>query len=199
LLPFHIVFQVPTLLEIRLKKGDGSPLFFTFSSIVYRLTLLPGSHKKRCSSMRGRIQLTVLIVLAVATAPLYAAEVYEWKDAQGVDHMSDTPPPTDAGVELVRVNGNTVNTFDMGAAGEPAPVSQTGAPVSAPPQVPRSEEDCAQIHGRACDWDNDWSGYAYANCNRVGDGYCDDDAHLRAFYDPRVQAERMNGTERAHR
>lgn len=42
-----------------------------------------------------RIDSVVLLALLAATAasPLVAGEVYSWKDARGVTHYSQTPPP----------------------------------------------------------------------------------------------------------
>ena len=33
------------------------------------------------------------LALLIAAAPLAASEVYSWKDARGVTHYSQTPPP----------------------------------------------------------------------------------------------------------
>jgi hypothetical protein len=145
-----------------------------------------------------RLSNVLLFGLAVAAAPLvHATEVYEWRDADGVEHMSDTPPPADQeGVVLVRVNGNEVNTFHDDPVADATEESKPTVDTKAA-RVPRDEEECAQIHGRACDWNEHWRRYAEAGCARVGDGYCHDDAHLRAYYDPRVHAERRR-VHRAH-
>jgi hypothetical protein len=34
-----------------------------------------------------------LLLLAVACAPVLAGTIYQWKDAKGVTHYSDSPPP----------------------------------------------------------------------------------------------------------
>lgn len=132
----------------------------------------------------------ILIACSLLFTPAYAADVYEWVDAQGVEHLSDTPPPTDQdGVRLIKVNGQDINVFhdDVAestvAASVPAPQSRPQ-----PTRVPQDEDECAGIYGEPCDWDNQWVQYAVANCQRVQDPNCNDDAHLRAHYDPRVQA-----------
>ncbi|WP_412159617.1 DUF4124 domain-containing protein, partial [Pantoea sp. SIMBA_079] len=40
-----------------------------------------------------RLPCLVVALLAVAALPLAASEVYSWKDARGVTHYSQTPPP----------------------------------------------------------------------------------------------------------
>lgn len=136
----------------------------------------------------------VMVSLCLLAPLLQAAEVYEWRDAEGEVHMSDTPPPPDQpGTRLLRVNGNDVNTFSLpqgaDSTGSRMSDAATNEPAAASPaSIPLTEEDCAEIHGRACTWDEDWSGYAQANCARVGDPNCDDARHVRAFYDPRTQS-----------
>jgi uncharacterized protein DUF4124 len=34
-----------------------------------------------------------LVLIVAACAPAFAQKVYQWKDAQGVTHYSDSPPP----------------------------------------------------------------------------------------------------------
>ena len=114
-----------------------------------------------------------------------AAEVYEWRDADGVEHMSDTPPPADQpGVVMLRIDGKDVNTVDLNAGGALDAAAALPAATAAPAQ-PVHEADCAEIHGRPCSWENEWRDYAVAACNRHGAGDCDDDRHLRREYDPR--------------
>jgi hypothetical protein len=132
----------------------------------------------------------LLLCIAVAAPLVHATEVYEWRDADGVEHMSDTPPPADQqGVVLLRVNGNEVNTFHDDPVADATEESKPTIDTT-PARVPRDEEDCAEIHGRACNWDEHWRVYAAAQCARVRDGYCHDDAYLQTHYDPRVHAVR---------
>ena len=39
------------------------------------------------------IRTLALLLLASACAPAFAQKVYQWKDARGVTHYSDSPPP----------------------------------------------------------------------------------------------------------
>ena len=39
------------------------------------------------------IRACALLLLASACAPAFAGKIYQWKDAKGVTHYSDSPPP----------------------------------------------------------------------------------------------------------
>lgn len=39
------------------------------------------------------VRVLTLLLIASACAPAFAQKVYQWKDAQGVTHYSDSPPP----------------------------------------------------------------------------------------------------------
>lgn len=39
------------------------------------------------------IRALALLLIASACAPAFAQKLYQWKDAQGVSHYSDSPPP----------------------------------------------------------------------------------------------------------
>jgi|GEM_PF-3443005 len=134
------------------------------------------------------------IVIWIVSGTAFAAEVYEWRDAEGTEHMSDEPPPPgQPGVVLLRVDGKDVNVFNDGvdqaavAAAAPAPARESENLQYG--EVPRTEQDCEQIHGRPCNWADQWSGYAYANCQRVGDDHCDNNEYLHHYYDPRTHAQ----------
>ena len=47
------------------------------------------SRSTRCVGLAA----PVLALLAVLALPAHAGEVYQWKDAKGVTHYSDSPPP----------------------------------------------------------------------------------------------------------
>lgn len=51
-----------------------------------------------CSTIRPLSRLLPLLAAALLTlaAPALAGEVYQWKDAKGVTHYSDAPPPNRA-------------------------------------------------------------------------------------------------------
>jgi hypothetical protein len=132
------------------------------------------------------------IVAATMALNSSAAEVYEWRDADGVEHMTDTPPPGDQkGVVMLRIDGKDVNSADLNAGGALDAAAAIPDPSPARDQTqaqPFDEADCAEIHGRPCNWDQDWRHYAHEACNRTGAGQCDDDGHLRRDFDPRRRA-----------
>ncbi len=45
---------------------------------------------------RHLLRATFGLVLVMTTAGVFAADVYQWKDANGVTHFSQTPPPKGA-------------------------------------------------------------------------------------------------------
>lgn len=144
--------------------------------------------------MKSILFTTLILVSTIA----HAADVYEWRDAQGEEHFSDTPPPTDQeGVQLVKVNGQDINVFHDDVT-ESTVAAALPDRKSKSTLVPRDDADCAEIHGRTCDWNDDWRRYAEANCARVGDGHCGNEAHLRAHYDPRIHA-RQHAARHGHR
>jgi Domain of unknown function (DUF4124) len=60
--------------------------------------------------------LTCTLVLLLGTcAPAFAQKVYQWKDAKGVTHYSDSPPP-----------GQTVRDRRIDNRGEPVPEVAAG-------------------------------------------------------------------------
>ena len=147
--------------------------------------------------------ISVLLLGCVLSVPgAYAAtDVYEWRDADGEEHMADNPPPAgQPGVVLLRINGKDVNTFDAG------PIPKDSAPImDSVPQayraaVPGDEASCREIHGRACDWDRDWRHYAMAECARGGDAQCHHKDYLKDHYDPRrYPGESVEAHGRRHR
>jgi len=76
--------------------------------------------------MRRTAPVALLALLAVAALPLSASEVYSWKDARGVTHYSQTPPPAGTRFEVrnVRNDGAT-------AAATPAAAPAAAAPTTA--------------------------------------------------------------------
>jgi hypothetical protein len=60
------------------------------------------------------------LVLLLAACPLAFAQAYKWKDAQGVTHYSDSPPPG---------QGNKVEKIQMkGGVNAPTPASTAAGP-----------------------------------------------------------------------
>ena len=92
-------------------------------------------------------------IVAAMVAPVSAQSVYTWKDAKGVTHYSDSPPPAS--------EKKTVRTLDVPppppAAARPAPAS---TPVAAPTTVarapappvpdPAAEKAAAEQRAAAC-------------------------------------------------
>lgn len=70
-----------------------------------------------------RTIVTALALLVVA-APLAAGEVYTWKDARGVTHYSQTPPPPGTRFEVRSVAGRA-------APATPAPAAPAATPAPA--------------------------------------------------------------------
>lgn len=69
------------------------------------------SRMSRLSAHRAVAALGLSAALAVLlAAPAAATELYQWKDAQGVTHYSDSPPPTQTGQVKNRVIQNKTGT-----------------------------------------------------------------------------------------
>lgn len=71
-----------------------------------------------------RRTLVTALALLIAAAPLAASEVYSWKDARGVTHYSQTPPPAGTRFEVRNVSAG-------GNASTPAAVPATAASTNA--------------------------------------------------------------------
>ncbi len=68
----------------------------------------------------------LICLLTLLGLPLLAADVWKWRDAQGVIHYSDQPVP---GAE--RVITQASNTFTPAAAAVPSSAAQSSAPAAA--------------------------------------------------------------------
>ncbi len=80
--------------------------------------------------MRVRTVLLVLAMLAPCLA-VAANQVYRWKDANGVVHFADAPPPD--GIKYKIVNINTGVTRDPPKPAKPAePASTADKPAASP-------------------------------------------------------------------
>ncbi|MET0936737.1 MAG: DUF4124 domain-containing protein [Luteibacter sp.] len=62
----------------------------------------------------------LVLALLVAVCPLAFAQAYKWKDAQGVTHYSDSPPPAGTKVETIKTSGVVVPPAGPAAAPAPA-------------------------------------------------------------------------------
>lgn len=103
--------------------------------------------------MKTPIVLLGLLAASIATSGQAAEKVYKWKDAAGVTHFSDAPPPKGTQFENVQVKGEApIATADNGAsaeanAGEKKAQEQAG---TADPNKPASGDKgpCEQARNR---------------------------------------------------
>ncbi|MCI4567654.1 DUF4124 domain-containing protein [Lysobacter sp. CFH 32150] len=77
--------------------------------------------------------------LALVISPLAAQTVYQWKDAKGVTHYSDSPPPKGATRREVQTTEGTPATPQPKAA-----LAQAPTPKEAPATPPAPVADAAQ-------------------------------------------------------
>lgn len=96
-------------------------------------THLPESRMRRC----------LVLALLVTACPLALAQAYKWKDAQGVTHYADTPPPNNARYEKVKTSGTV-------EAPAPAPAAPA-KPEAAPPAPGTQVADNPANRARLCD------------------------------------------------
>ncbi len=78
-----------------------------------------------------RLPCLVLVMLAVVAAPLAASEVYSWKDAQGVNHYSQTPPPVGTQFTLRNVRSGGASTLSPPATAAASPAATSVATAAA--------------------------------------------------------------------
>jgi len=53
----------------------------------------------------ARMRRYLVLALLLAVCPLAFGQAYKWKDAQGVTHYSDSPPPAGTKVEKIKTSG----------------------------------------------------------------------------------------------
>ncbi|MGE7138258.1 DUF4124 domain-containing protein [Luteibacter sp. NPDC031894] len=80
--------------------------------------------------MRRIVTLAVLL----AACPLALAQAYKWKDAQGVTHYADSPPPAGTKYDKVKTTGTVVPP-----AGPAAPAPAAKEPPKATAAAPTSD------------------------------------------------------------
>ena len=118
------------------------------------------------------------LCVALAVSPLQAQTIYQWKDAKGVTHYSDSPPPKGGTVRAIRTSKGTPATPATPAqkvaatstvAKPEVAVAEVAKPPAAPPVVVDAEKCATAQHNLASlqsdgavgmDTDND--GYADA-------------------------------------
>lgn len=71
------------------------------------------------------------LILLAAACPLAFAQAYKWKDAQGVTHYSDAPPPGSAKVEKITMKGGVTTPATGSTAPASAPATAPAAPAPA--------------------------------------------------------------------
>ena len=64
------------------------------------------------------IRALALLLVASACAPAFAQKVYQWKDAKGVTHYSDSPPPNQQSKDR-RIDNRGEPVADAAAVGKP--------------------------------------------------------------------------------
>ncbi len=77
--------------------------------------------------MNRSIRLLVGACALVMLAPAVAQEVYTWKDAKGVTHYSDSPPPAGAKKKNVRIAADPVPSAAPAAVVKPADAADAAA------------------------------------------------------------------------
>ena len=74
----------------------------------------------------------IVLCVALAASPLQAQTVYQWKDAKGVTHYSDSPPPKGGTAREIRTPKGTPAT----PATKVAVSSKASKPAAAPVEAP---------------------------------------------------------------
>jgi hypothetical protein len=90
--------------------------------------------------MRRRLAL----ILLVSVCPLAFAQAYKWKDAQGVTHYADAPPPGNAKYEKIKTTGTV-------EAPAPAPAASAGTAASNSAKAAGNNDDTPANRKKLCD------------------------------------------------
>ena len=86
--------------------------------------------------------------LSVGHAQQAASEVYQWKDANGVTHYSQTPPDKGAYTQrVIAQNGSAAPVAQTAASGTTATTADAAA--SANPQCATARKNIAALEGKA--------------------------------------------------
>jgi hypothetical protein len=100
-----------TLNRVRSKPGSGSFSLAARRRLQALACLCAGTvlqsdlHRRSSMPMSSRTLQPILgaaslgFAALLLAAPAYAGTVYQWKDARGVTHYSDSPPPEQQGVQ----------------------------------------------------------------------------------------------------
>ncbi len=93
----------------------------------------PRFHERR--ALRALLGLSLLLAGPAALA----GDLYQWKDANGVTHYSQTPP----------ANGSYKERTESGRASSPAPVDAAAAKPAEPAECATSRANIALLEGKA--------------------------------------------------
>jgi hypothetical protein len=88
----------------------------------------------------ARMRRYLVLALLVAVCPLALGQAYKWKDAQGVTHYADSPPPAGTKVEKIKTSGVVIPP-----GGNPAPASTAAAKPAAPGPVADTPANRAKL------------------------------------------------------
>ena len=88
---------------------------------------------------------SLLLVLALASMPAAAGDVYKWTDAGGVVHYSDAEPAAELKAQRLHLSENQTSAVADAAANPAAARSTTDDPPDGPQgnPVPGAERQCA--------------------------------------------------------
>jgi hypothetical protein len=87
--------------------------------------------------------------LALVAGPVAAAQVYKWKDANGVVHYADTPPPKGTESSQVAVKPDPIPPADATATPATATAPATAGAAGAP--SPEAQAQVAVLRKQACE------------------------------------------------
>jgi predicted component of type VI protein secretion system len=88
--------------------------------------------------------LLLAVCFTMLVSPLAAQTIYQWKDARGVTHYSDSPPPKGGTRREVRTSEAKPATPSTVAASSKAPNPEAAPPEAAPPATPQVVADPAK-------------------------------------------------------
>ncbi|NID15521.1 DUF4124 domain-containing protein [Luteibacter yeojuensis] len=92
--------------------------------------------------MRRIVTLAVLL----AACPLAFAQAYKWKDAQGVTHYSDSPPPMGTKYDKVKTTGTVEAPAGANPTAPPTPAPPKAAPAGPASDTPENRQKlCATL------------------------------------------------------
>ncbi|MET1078148.1 MAG: DUF4124 domain-containing protein [Pseudomonas sp.] len=92
------------------------------------------------------IRSLIVAGLLLALCPPAGAQVYQWRDADGKLHFTDTPPPESQKVEARRLQ---VNSMEALKTAEPEPATAAPGAEAGESAVPERPLDAAQLQKKA--------------------------------------------------